>query len=235
MPVKNLRKVCCISILSFTTLTITNTILAQDEPPKQPSSNAKDLLVKITQSLPFLDVFHNGKPIRIQRIQDIDYKVTNSFSKTSRQCPPFCIHPIKLKLPGNIKTVGELELLDFLQNKVSKDTGLLIDARLSEWYKKGTIPASISIPFTMFVGGVEDSGANNLLQLLGVQENDEDDDERLFENAIDLMLFSNGPWSGQAPKAIQHLLHMGYPAEKISWYRGGMQAWSSFGLTTIKP
>jgi rhodanese-related sulfurtransferase len=27
---------------------------------------------------------------------------------------------------------------------------------------------------------------------------------------------------------------MGYPAHKIHWYRGGMQAWHSLGLTTVK-
>jgi len=235
MPTKSFKKVCCISVLSFTIMMTTSSVFAQEKQIEKFPIPSKDFKVSITESLPFLDVTHSGKTIRIQRIQDIHHKVTNSFAKTSRECPPFCIRPIKLKLPGHIKTVGELELLQFLQDKVNKDTGLLIDARLSEWNKKGTIPASISIPFTMFVGGVEDSSANNLLELLGVQENDEDDDERLFENAIDLMIFSNGPWSGQAPKAIQYLLQMGYPAEKIAWYRGGMQAWSSFGLTTVKP
>ena len=231
----NLRKVCCISILSLAPLISPTVSFAQNKEIKTATTPAKHLKVKITESLPFLDVSHNGKIVRIQRIQDIDYKVTNSFAKTSRQCPPFCIRPIKLELPGDIKTVGELELLQFLQTRVNNNKGLLIDARLSNWYKKGTIPASMNIPFTMFVGGVEDESANKLLELLGVEENHEDDEERLFENVIDLMLFSNGPWSGQAPQAIQYLLHMGYPAEKISWYRGGMQAWLSFGLTTIKP
>jgi len=31
------------------------------------------------------------------------------------------------------------------------------------------------------------------------------------------------------------LLKFGYPPEKIKWYRGGMQAWETVGLTTIKP
>ncbi|WP_460187377.1 hypothetical protein [Thiomicrorhabdus hydrogeniphila] len=26
-----------------------------------------------------------------------------------------------------------------------------------------------------------------------------------------------------------------YPADKIYWYRGGMQAWNALGLTTVKP
>jgi hypothetical protein len=31
------------------------------------------------------------------------------------------------------------------------------------------------------------------------------------------------------------LLRFGYPAEKIKWYRGGMQNWANMGFTTIKP
>jgi rhodanese-related sulfurtransferase len=137
-----------------------------------------------------------------------------------------------MKLPNGIKTVGELELLTFLKDKVNKDKGLLIDARLKDWHVKGTIPGSISIPFPLFMGGVEDINTSNLLELLGAKEGDS---KWLFDDVIELMLFCNGPWCGQSPKAIKQLLKLGYPAEKIYWYRGGMQAWQSFGLTTIKP
>ncbi|HEB77112.1 MAG TPA: rhodanese-like domain-containing protein, partial [Methylothermaceae bacterium] len=36
-------------------------------------------------------------------------------------------------------------------------------------------------------------------------------------------------------QVIQLLISLGYPADKIKWYRGGMQAWLSLGLTTEKP
>ena len=29
------------------------------------------------------------------------------------------------------------------------------------------------------------------------------------------------------------LLKMGYPPEKLKYYRGGMQAWTSLGLTVV--
>jgi rhodanese-related sulfurtransferase len=29
-------------------------------------------------------------------------------------------------------------------------------------------------------------------------------------------------------------MDLGYPAERIKWYRGGMQDWVSAGLTTVK-
>ena len=31
------------------------------------------------------------------------------------------------------------------------------------------------------------------------------------------------------------LLTLGYPAEKLKWYRGGMQSWEQFGFTTVDP
>jgi hypothetical protein len=42
-------------------------------------------------------------------------------------------------------------------------------------------------------------------------------------------------WCGQSPHAIKNLLALGYPAEKIYYYRGGMQAWQSLGLTVHTP
>ncbi|MDH5471784.1 MAG: rhodanese-like domain-containing protein, partial [Gammaproteobacteria bacterium] len=39
----------------------------------------------------------------------------------------------------------------------------------------------------------------------------------------------------QSPNNIKNLLKLNYPAEKIKWYRGGMQNWENLGLTTVKP
>jgi len=33
---------------------------------------------------------------------------------------------------------------------------------------------------------------------------------------------------------MKTLLAFGYPAEKIKWFRGGMQTWQVLGLTTVK-
>lgn len=238
MSATNPVKISFFSILALiiTMMLITNTVIAEDEKTEDKKEEKTDdksdeLKVKITESIPFLEVNHAGKTVRIQRIQDADYKVTNSFARTSRKCPPFCVRPIKLE--GNIETVGELELLQFLKDKVRNDKGILVDARLKDWHVKGTIPGSVSIPFTMFTGGLQDINTVKLLELLGAKEGD--NDKWAYDDAIELMLFCNGPWCGQSPKAIKNLLKLGYPAEKIYWYRGGMQAWQSFGLTTIKP
>jgi hypothetical protein len=46
-------------------------------------------------------------------------------------------------------------------------------------------------------------------------------------------MFCNGMWCGQSPNNILNLLKFGYPADKIKWYRGGMQDWEILGLTTV--
>ena len=54
-----------------------------------------------------------------------------------------------------------------------------------------------------------------------------------FGAAKTLVLYCNGPWCGQSPTNIRALLEYGYPAHKLKWYRGGMQAWKALGLTTV--
>ena len=71
---------------------------------------ADDMKVKITKDLASVDVMHDGKKVTIQRNQDNKNTVIPAFAKTSRNCPPFCINPIKLA-PG-VETLGELEVLD---------------------------------------------------------------------------------------------------------------------------
>ena len=116
--------------------------------------------------------------------------------------------------------------------KVNNDKGLLIDARLPEWYRKGTIPGAINIPFTVLMGGPGNPHTAEVLKALEVVELDGEWD---FRNALELLLFCNGPWCDQSPRAISNLLILGYPPEKLYYYRGGMQVWQLLGLTTIVP
>ncbi|MEE9352454.1 MAG: rhodanese-like domain-containing protein [Thiotrichaceae bacterium] len=196
----------------------------------QAETSGVDNKVKITSDIPYLDVQHNGKTVRIERNQDTAHKLTNSFSKTSRVCPPFCINPIELS-PG-IKTIGELELLKFLENEVKNNEGLLIDARMPAWFEKGTIPGSVNIPFTVLSKGLDSKHTVKILKLLGATEKKGNWD---FANVRKLMLFCNGSWCGQSPKALRNLSKLGYPEDKLFWYRSGMQSWQQLGLTTVTP
>ncbi len=195
-----------------------------------PATSFAENKVGITQDLKSLEIKYAGKTVVIERIQNTKNKLTNGFAKTSRVCPPFCVQPIEIH--PDVKTVGETELLAFITNEVKNSKGLLIDARLPDWFEKGTIPGSINIPFSILEGGLENDHAKKILKLLGATEKD---DEWNFNNVQSLMLFCNGLWCGQSPQAIKNLMAMGYPAERLFWYRGGMQSWQLLGLTVITP
>ncbi len=214
------------------------------------SGTASALDVNISQELPYVDIKYKNNIIRIQRNQDVNHVLKGSFTKTSRKCPPFCIHPMKVA-PG-VETVGELELIDFLRYEVANNKGVLIDARTPAWHKKGTIPGSINIPFTVFANDPTDEELINAMKKLGVKQKTTSSDSDTFwswtsfnskdknknwdfSNAKNLVLWCNGIWCGQSPRAIKSLISHGYPANKIKYYRGGMQSWLILGLTVVKP
>lgn len=208
--------------------------------------------VNIKKGLPYVNTVHEGKVVKVQRIQDQNHLLTGGFSKTSRKCPPFCIQPLHVA-PG-VKTAGELEVLTFIERRLNRGQGILIDARTPSWYKKGTIPGSVNIPFTTFGDDQDEMVKAAALAKLGVRKktgdsfvdsawgslqglmgNNSATSQWDFTNAKELMLWCNGMWCGQSPHAIHALLKLGYPAEKISYYRGGMQAWKILGLTVVVP
>jgi rhodanese-related sulfurtransferase len=192
---------------------------------------ASALDVNISDSLPYVDVQHEGKTVRIQRIQNEHNTLTGGFAKTSRKCPPFCIHPMRVA-PG-VVTVGELELFDFLLTDVREGRGMLIDARAPAWHNKGTIPGSVNVPFTVLSGAAD--SAEFVKAATGFGGRRRGDGSWEFRDAKTLMLWCNGPWCDQSPRAIKGLLRAGYPPEKLRYYRGGMQMWQILGLTTVAP
>ena len=217
-----------------------------------PSLATAKVDVKIAPEIEYVEVLQGDKPIRIERIQDQENVITGGFSKTSRKCPPFCIQPIVVA-PG-VQTVGELELLEFMKNEMANGTGVLIDARTPSWHQKGTIPGSVNIPFTTFIPDkVDAEELRDALWTLGVRKNskksfvksawskiksmvsDQQPSPWDFDNAKKILLWCNGMWCGQSPRAIKGLLALGYPPEKIMYYRGGMQSWKLLGLTVNMP
>ena len=51
---------------------------------------AADGPVGISESLPWVEVQHKGKTVRIERNQDNTNMVDLEFAITSRPCPPYC-------------------------------------------------------------------------------------------------------------------------------------------------
>ena len=215
------------------------------------SQGALALDVKLDANRDYVETLHDGRVVKIQRIQDTSHTVTGSFARTSRKCPPFCIQPTHVD--PRVATVSEIDIFDFLENDVVTGTGVLIDARLPSWHKKGTIPGSVNIPFTVFEGEAGEQALADALYQLGVRKRGETGsftrlleswgflngdlktDKWDFSQAKKIILWCNGPWCGQSPRAIRALLKLGYPPDRLFYYRGGMQLWQILGLTTIEP
>ena len=182
-----------------------------------PAAAAEDLTVKIAPDRPSVTVQTPSGPVEISRIQDTANEVTGEWARTSRPCPNFCIQP--MSPAEGVSTIGELELLDALVDPEVT----VVDSRTPDWYLQGTIPGAVNIPYTEAVDRLGELGC------------EVDFDGWDCEGARRVALFCNGLWCGQSPEAIRRMIEAGYPAERISYYRGGMQSWRVLGLTVTVP
>lgn len=172
--------------------------------------------VGIRGDLPNVTVETANGEVLIERVQDQEHVITGDFARTSRPCPPFCIQPHEAA--DGVATVGELELLDALQDP----DATVIDSRELDWYLDGTIPGAVHLPYTEIAGRLDELGCAR------------EADAWNCADARDVVLFCNGPWCGQSPTGIRAMLREGYPAERIAYYRGGMQTWRLLGLTVVE-
>ena len=126
-------------------------------------------------------------------------------------------------------------MLDFIKNKlnVNPSAYILVDARKRDWYEQMTIPSSVNIPFDEIeYDAAIPEDFERVQALLGFRKIAETYD---FSHAKTALLFCNGIWCVQSRLAIEKLIKMGYPREKLLWYRGGLQDWVALGFTTIQP
>ena len=212
---------------------------------------ASSLEVKITEDKPYTMVNRGEELVKVQRIQDTGNIITGAITRTSRPCPPFCVNPLNIE--NGVATVAELEVVKFMETAIQSGNGIMIDARAPGWHQKGTIPGSVNIPFSVFEKAADDPELVEVLERLGAKQRNDvnavmrslekvgllDGSEKTdiwdFSEARQLLLWCNGPWCSQSPRAIRALTSLGYPAEKLYYYRGGMQMWQSLGLSVVVP
>ena len=179
--------------------------------------SAEDKPVNIRPDIAVVQVETSSGPAEISRIQDNANLITQDWAKTSRPCPPFCIQP--MVVAEGVTTIGELELMEMLKDP----DAIVADARLYKWFSSGTIPGAVHMPYDEVSDRLNEFGC------------EVDFDGWDCKAAKPVALFCNGNWCGQSPTAIRAMLGAGYPADKISYYRGGMHAWRMLGLTVRVP
>ncbi len=171
--------------------------------------------VGITKDMPSVILQTENGTQEIDRIQDTKNEISGEWALTSRPCPEFCIQPHS---PAEgVTTIGELELIEMLQDP----DAVVVDSRTRDWFEGGTIPGAINIPYTYVVDELAQLGC------------EPDFDGWDCKEAKPVALFCNGVWCGQSPSAIRNMVKAGYPADRIFYYRGGMQVWRLLGLTVI--
>ncbi len=174
--------------------------------------------VNIRPNLPPVTVETPDGPAAISRNPDPEARLEGEWARTSRACPPFCIQP--MQAAEGVRTIGELELLEILADPEA----VVIDSRTPDWYAGGSIPGAVNMPWTRMAEQLDRLGCE--LDFDGFE---------CGGDVPEIALFCNGPWCGQSPTAIRRIIDAGYPAEKISYYRGGMQVWRLLGLTVTEP
>ena len=176
--------------------------------------------------------------VMFMRNQNNSNTVNPAFAKPSRPCPPFCVQPMQLR-PG-VDTIGEQEIIHyaFMMSKGEKMPDgseiMVIDSRTPDWVAKGMIPGAVNVPWTLLSeakGADPISIAEIMTEKFGAKEQN---GLFYFDDAKTLVMYCNGSWCGQSPNNIKSLLKYGYPANKIKWYRGGMQNWEVLGFNTVK-
>lgn len=170
--------------------------------------------LNITKRLQSIRISYENQKINITRsIKSINDK--NAYI--------FYIQPMHI---DGIKTVGELEVLNFIKGLKGKEPRLFIDIRKSKEFKFQTIPGAINIPFFMLEDGSKYQ--NEVLTLLGGKKEKK---RWRFDFVPNLIIFGRGSDDYRTLNAIKTLIKISYPKDKISYYRAGIKGWKGLGLT----
>ncbi len=168
----------------------------------------------------------NGQECTISRNQTVGNKVHPLYETTHRG------KPTPIKMAPAVETMGELEFIAYMKKAQTDKNIMIIDTRTEGWHRNLRIPCTKNIPYTEFSDDIEIATVT-LLEHFGVKETSEGKLD--FSKAKTVVGYCNGFWCGQTPgmfvRAKYSLANIGYPREKMKYYRGGMQAWTALGMS----
>ena len=168
---------------------------------------------------------------------DAFWKETYASTKIAQACKSTFITSAGKKIfpmhiHKKIDTFGEVEVLAYIKQMQDDKSMLMIDTRDEEWYGYRTIPGAINMHYVyiMLPKSFDEEYKQSLVKLgvIGIKKPYD------FSQAKTILLFCNGAWCSQSPKMIKALLALGYPPEKMKWYRGGMDDWLGLSMTSTK-
>ena len=180
-----------------------------------PNKKSITKYINMTKKLSTINVLHQKKNLTILR----------RAISGNQSCPPSCIQPFTIQ---NIKTIGTLETLKFIEKSNTNKRIILVDARAVFDYKKYTIPTAANIPNRILEKGSKHTEL--ILRLLGVKKIDE---KWVFKHLHTLLIFDNGILDNQANRLILRFIELGYPQDKILYYHGGIERWRDLKLTIV--
>lgn len=183
--------------------------------------------IPLSKGVKSIEMNLNGEKFTLMRNQKVGNIISELYNTTHRGAPQ------PMHISEGIETVGELEFIEYMKKAQDDKSIAIIDSRSPGWFARLRIPGAVNIPYTNFKD--RDSAIEMMEDEMGVIE--KEDGNLDFSKAKTIVLYCNGYWCGQTPSMIKRskysLLNMGYPVEKIKYYRGGMQAWTSLGFTVI--
>ncbi len=224
-------KIALIFFMTFSILS-SNDISLQFSGVKTNYINAKGETKQIT-----IEREIDPKCMDIHISNDVFWKAKYASNKVPKACKSTFITSagkviFPMQIHKEIETYGEMEVMAFIKKMQHDSTMLFIDTRDEEWYEYRTIPGAMNIHYVyMMKPKVFEEEYKESLVKLGILGKKKPFD---FSQAKTILLFCNGAWCSQSPKMVKALLALGYPPEKIKWYRGGMDDWLGLSMTTTK-
>ena len=173
--------------------------------------------VRITRDVAHVTVATPRGPAVIKRSNRPDNTAVKRLLTAQRNCPSRCVQPHEAA--ESVATIGELETIQFLEMNI----GYLIDVRIPALYRIGTIPGAVNLPYRLFARRLNRLGCTKGTFKWSCR------------HAKDIVVFCDGPGGYEASQTIRDIIRLGYPADRIKYYRGGMQSWTHLGLTVEKP
>jgi rhodanese-related sulfurtransferase len=167
----------------------------------------------------------NGTNHSFDQSTVLDVAQITSHFRPGSDCAGPCLAPDTAA--DGVQTIGERGVINFVANQVASGAGLLIDSRTAADRSSGFITASVNIPTALLQP--ENTFLTDILQAMGAQFLD---GSLTFSDALPVVIFDDGPSTTDAHALITTLINLGYPAKKISYYRGGMLVWTALGLNT---